>query len=136
MKLIFQQKTITNTKNNMERMGTSINKINELLKSTKFNNNNYDTVKITFAFEECQNFVKNMGKGLNVDINNNKANYNNNNIIDILKKSLQKENLIADIKNIKDKKLPQKLFKQYFINLSKFSKAIVDYGINDDDSKE
>ena len=39
MKLIFQQKTITNTKNNMERMGTSINKINELLKSTKFNNN-------------------------------------------------------------------------------------------------
>ena len=57
-----------------------------------------------------------MGKGLNVDINNNKANYNNNNIIDILKKSLQKENLIADIKNIKDKKLPQKLFKQYFIN--------------------
>jgi hypothetical protein len=137
MKLITQQKTITNTKTNMEKMSTSINKVNELLKSTNFNSNNYDAVKITNALEECQNFVQNMSKGLNVEINN-KMNYNkknnNDNINDFLKKSLQKENIV-DIKNLKDKKLPQKLFKQYFINLSKFSNAIVDYGINDDDSK-
>ena len=137
MKLITQQKTITNTKTNMEKMSTSINKVNELLKSTNFNSNNYDAVKITNALEECQNFVQNMSKGLNVEINN-KTNYNkkntNDNINDFLKKSLQKENIL-DIKNLKDKKLPQKLFKQYFINLSKFSNAIVDYGINDDDSK-
>ena len=137
MKLITQQKTITNTKTNLEKMSTSINKVNELLKSTNFNSNNYDAVKITNALEECQNFVQNMSKGLNVEINN-KMNYNkknnNDNINDFLKKSLQKENIV-DIKNLKDKKLPQKLFKQYFINLSKFSNAIVDYGINDDDSK-
>ena len=61
-------------------------------------------------------------------------NNNNDNINDFLKRSLQKESFV-NIKNMNDKKLPQKLFKQYFINLSKFSNSIVDYGINDDNQK-
>ena len=135
----LKMKLINNTKTNMEKMSTSINKVNELIKSTNFNTNKLDTNIITNALEECQNYVQNMSKGLNLEINNNKNNYtlnknNNNNINDILKKNLLKESMI-DIKNLKDKKLPQKIFKQYFINLAKFSKTMVDYGINDDDSK-
>ena len=132
LKLITQQKTITNTKTNMDKMNTSINKVNELLKSTNFKTNQCDTNKITDALKECQSYVQNMSKGLNEEMNNNKTNYNNN-INDILKKSLQEENII-DLKNLEDKKLPQRIFKHYFINLSKFSKTIVDYGINDDDT--
>ena len=126
---INQQKTITNTKTNIDKMSTSFNKVNELFKSTNLTNNIIDTNKITNALAECQNFVQNMSKGLNVEINKN--NNNANDINNILKKSLQKDS-IFEIKNINDKKLPQKIFKQYFNHLSKFSKSIVDYGINDD----
>ena len=129
LKLFNQQKTLTNTKSNIDRMSTSFNKVNELIKSTNFTNNKIDTNKITNALAECQNYVQNMTKGLNAEMNNNK----NNSINDILKKSIQKENFM-EIKNLNDKKLPQKIFKQYFINLSKFSKSIVNYGINDDDT--
>ena len=129
LKLINQQKTLSNTKSNIDKMSTSFNKVNELIKSTNFTDNKIDTNKITNALAECQNYVQNMSKGLNVEVNNNK----NNSINDILKKSLQKENLV-EIKNLNDKKLPQKIFRQYFNNLSKFSKSIVNYGINDDDS--
>ena len=132
LKLINQQKTITNTKTNIDKMSTSFNKVNELIKSSNFTNNNIDTHKITNALAECQNFVQNMSKGLSVEINNNKNNTSDISINNILKKSLQKDNSI-EINNIKDKKLPQKIFKQYFNHLSKFSKSIVDYGINDDD---
>ena len=138
LKLLTQQKTLVNTKTNMERMSTSFNKVNELIKSTNFNNNNIETNKITNAIAECQNFVKNMSRGLSVDFNNNVNNYNNvknNNINDILKKSLQKDNLI-DLKNLNDKKLPQKIFKQYFTNLSKLSNSMVDFGINNEDIYE
>jgi hypothetical protein len=138
LKLLTQQKTLVNTKTNMERMSTSFNKVNELIKSTNFNNNNIETNKITNAIAECQNFVKNMSRGLSVDFNNNVNNFNNvknNNINDILKKSLQKDNLI-DLKNLNDKKLPQKIFKQYFTNLSKLSNSMVDFGINNDDIYE
>ena len=131
LKLITQQKTIKNTRTNMDKMSTSINKVNELIKSSNFNINNFDTNKITSAIEECQNYVQNMSKGLNEELNLNKT--NNNNINDILKKSLQKEN-IMDIKNINDKSFPKNIFKQYFINLSQFSKVITDYGINNNDS--
>ena len=127
LKLINQQKTLSNTKSNIDKMSTSFNKVNELIKSTNFTDNKIDTNKITNALAECQNYVQNMSKGLNVEVNNNK----NNSINDILKKSLQKENLM-EIKNLNDKKLPQKIFRQYFINLSKFSKSIVNYGIDDD----
>ena len=130
LKLINQQKTLSNTKSNIDKMSTSFNKVNELIKSTNFTDNKIDTNKITNALAECQNYVQNMSKGLNVEMNNNK---NNNNINDILKKSLQKENLM-EIKNLNDKKLPQKIFRQYFINLSKFSKSIVNYGIDNDDT--
>ena len=129
LKLINQQKTITNTKTNIDKMSTSFNKVNELIKSTNLTNNIIDTNKITNALAECQNFVQNMSKGLNVEINKN--NNNSNDINNILKKSLQKDS-IFEIKNINDKKLPHKIFKQYFNHLSKFSKSIVDYGINDD----
>ena len=130
LKLINQQKTLSNTKSNIDKMSTSFNKVNELIKSTNFTDNKIDTNKITNALAECQNYVQNMSKGLNVEMNNNK---NNNSINDILKKSLQKENLM-EIKNLNDKKLPQKIFRQYFINLSKFSKSIVNYGIDNDDT--
>ena len=130
LKLINQQKTLSNTKSNIDKMSTSFNKVNELIKSTNFTDNKIDTNKITNALAECQNYVQNMSKGLNVEMNNNK---NNNSINDILKKSLQKENLM-EIKNLNDKKLPQKIFRQYFINLSKFSKSIINYGIDDDDT--
>ena len=129
LKLINQQKTLSNTKSNIDKMSTSFNKVNELIKSTNFTDNKIDTNKITNALAECQNYVQNMSKGLNVELNNNK----NNSINDILKKSLQKENLM-EIKNLNDKKLPQKIFRQYFINLSKFSKSIVNYGIDNDDT--
>ena len=129
LKLINQQKTLSNTKSNIDKMSTSFNKVNELIKSTNFTDNKIDTNKITNALAECQNYVQNMSKGLNVEVNNNK----NNSINDILKKSLQKENLM-EIKNLNDKKLPQKIFRQYFINLSKFSKSIVNYGIDNDDT--
>ena len=130
LKLKKKKKTLSNTKSNIDKMSTSFNKVNELIKSTNFSNNKIDTNKITNALAECQNFVKSMSKGLNVEINSNK---NNKSINEILKKSLQKENLV-EIKNLNDKKLPQKIFRQYFNNLSKFSKSIVNYGINDDDS--
>ena len=129
LKLINQQKTLSNTKSNIDKMSTSFNKVNELIKSTNFTDNKIDTNKITNALAECQNYVQNMSKGLNVEVNNNK----NNSINDILKKSLQKENLM-EIKNLNDKKLPQKIFRQYFINLSKFSKSIVNYGIDNDNT--
>ena len=130
LKLINQQKTLSNTKSNIDKMSTSFNKVNELIKSTNFTDNKIDTNKITNALAECQNYVQNMSKGLNVEMNNNK---NHNSINDILKKSLQKENLM-EIKNLNDKKLPQKIFRQYFINLSKFSKSIVNYGIDNDNT--
>ena len=93
-------KLINNTKTNMEKMSTSINKVNELIKSTNFNTNKLDTNIITNALEECQNYVQNMSKGLNLEINNNKNNYtlnknNNNNINDILKKNLYQIYLLS-----------------------------------------
>ena len=143
LKIITQQKTISNTKSNIEKMNTSINKVNELLKSYNVNSNKDDTNKITNALAECKTVVANISKGLNTETNktNNKSinfkklNTNQNrakNVNEILKQSLQKENLIS-VKNSKDKKLPHKIFRQYFINLSKFSKTIIDYGLNGED---
>ena len=145
LKIITQQKTISNTKSNIEKMNTSINKVNELLKSYNVNSNKDDTNKITNALAECKTVVANISKGLNTETNktNNKSinfkklNTNQNrakNVNEILKQSLQKENLIS-VKNSKDKKLPHKIFRQYFINLklSKFSKTIIDYGLDGED---
>ena len=143
LKIITQQKTISNTKSNIEKMNTSINKVNELLKSYNVNSNKDDTNKITNALAECKTVVANISKGLNTETNktNNKSinfkklNTNQNrakNVNEILKQSMQKENLIS-VKNSKDKKLPHKIFRQYFINLSKFSKTIIDYGLNGED---
>ena len=145
LRIITQQKTISNTKSNIEKMNTSINKVNDLIKSTNFNNNKIDTNKLTNALAECKNVVQNISKGLNTETNksnlrislhkncnsNTNNNYKNKNINEILKQNIQKENIF----NLKDKKLPNKLFKQYFINISKFSKTMIDYGLNDDEEK-
>ena len=128
IKYINQQKTLNNTKTNMQKMTTSINKFNELIKSTNLNNNKFYENKITNVLAECQNAVQNMNKGLNID-NSNKDNY----VKELLRKSYQKDNLI-DVKNYKDKKFSQKLFKHYFINLSNFSQNISDYGLNYDEN--
>ena len=90
IKLITQQKTIINNKTNKDKKSTSINKVNELIRSSNFNINNFDKKIITSAIEECQNYVQNMSKGLNEELNINKTNNNNNNINDIFKKGLQK----------------------------------------------
>ena len=143
--MITQQKTISNTKNSIDKINTSFNKVNELLKSTNFNNSSIDANKITNALAECKNVVQNLSKGLNIEINNNNKNKqkislnkkiisnkkSNMNIKDILRQSMQKDNLV-NAKNLKDKKLPQQIFKEYFINLSKFSKTMIDYSMNDD----
>ena len=149
LKIVTQQKTITNTKNSIEKMNTSINKVNELIQSTNFNKNNFDTNKITNALAECKNVVQNLSKGLNTEpgktrmnlkLNKNKNNSLNisskkKNINDIIKQSIQKEYMVnINTKNLKDKKLPQNIFKQYFINLSKFSKTMIDYGLNGEDN--
>ena len=146
LKVITQQKTISNTKNSLDKINTSFNKVNELLQSTNFNNSSIDASKITNALAECKNVVQNISKGLNMETNNiknkskkvislNKKNNSNKNINmnikDVLRQSMQKDNLI-NVKNLKDKKLPQKIFKEYFINLSKFSKTMIDYSLKDD----
>ena len=145
--MITQQKTISNTKISIDKINTSFNKVNELIKSSNFNNSSIDANKITNALAECKNVVQNLSKGLNIEINNNNKNKNkkkislnkkinsnkksNMNIKDILRQSMQKDNLV-NAKNLKDKKLPQQIFKEYFINLSKFSKTMIDYSMNDD----
>ena len=145
LKVITQQKTISNTKNSIDKINTSFNKVNELIKSSNFNNSSIDANKIANALDECKNVVQNLSKGLNIEINNNNKNKkkislnkkinsnkkSNMNIKDILRQSMQKDNLV-NAKNLKDKKLPQQIFKEYFINLSKFSKEIIDYSMNDD----
>ena len=75
LKIITQQKTISNTKSNIEKMNTSINKVNELLKSYNVNSNKDDTNKITNALAECKTVVANISKGLNTETNktNNKS---------------------------------------------------------------
>ena len=133
LKLINQQKTINNTKNNMEKMTTSINKFNELLKSTNLNNNNklYEN-KITNIMAECQSAVQNVNKGLNIEtINFNKINKDNR-VNELLRKSYIKDNMI-DVQNYKNKKFSQNLLKHYFINLSKFSQNISEYGLSYDE---
>ena len=141
LKLITQQKTISNTKSNIEKMNTSINKVNELIKSTNFKNIEFDPNKITNALAECKTVVQNMSKGLNNEVNKTKININltknrnTKNINELLKQSIQKENLV-NVKNLKDKNLPKQIFKQYFINLSKFSRAMVEYGLKDDENKD
>jgi hypothetical protein len=133
LKLINQQKTINNTKNNMEKMTTSINKFNELLKSTNLNNNNklYEN-KITNMMAECQSAVQNVNKGLNIEtINFNKINKDNR-VNELLRKSYIKDNMI-DVQNYKNKKISQNLLKHYFINLSKFSQNISEYGLSYDE---
>ena len=133
LKLINQQKTINNTKNNMEKMTTSINKFNELLKSTNLNNNNklYEN-KITNMMAECQSAVQNVNKGLNIEtINFNKINKDNR-VNELLRKSYIKDNMI-DVQNYKNKKFSQNLLKHYFINLSKFSQNISEYGLSYDE---
>jgi len=133
LKLINQQKTINNTKNNMEKMTTSINKFNELLKSTNLNNNNklYEN-KITNMMAECQSAVQNVNKGLNIEtINFNKINKDNR-VKELLRKSYIKDNMI-DVQNYKNKKFSQNLLKHYFINLSKFSQNISEYGLSYDE---
>ena len=144
LRVITQQKTISNTKNNLEKMNTSINKVNELIKSVSFNNNKVDANKISSALNECKTVVQNLSRGLNTEANKtkfksnfNKKNmsYNNKSLNEMIKQSMKKENLVI-VKNSKDKKLPQKLFKQYFINLSKFSKTMVDYALNVEEDKK
>jgi len=133
LKLINQQKTINNTKNNMEKMTTSINKFNELLKSTNLNNNNklYEN-KITNMMAECQSAVQNVNKGLNIEtINFNKINKDNR-VNELFRKSYIKDNMI-DVQNYKNKKFSQNLLKHYFINLSKFSQNISEYGLSYDE---
>ena len=141
LRLITQQKTILNTKSNIEKMNTSLNKVNELIKSTNFKKTEFDPNKITNALAECKTVVQNMSKGLNNEVNKTKININlsknrnTKNINELLKQSIQKENLV-NVKNLKDKNLPKQIFKQYFINLSKFSKTIIDYGLNDNDTND
>ena len=149
LKIVTQQKTISNTKTNIEKMNTSINKVNELLKSTNFNTNKDDANKITNALNECKTAVSNISKGLNTEANKTITNINPKtpifkkinpnhgkyNSLNILKQSMKKDNSI-NVKNLKDKKLPHKIFKQYFIHLSKFSKTIIDYGLNEENETE
>ena len=149
LKIVTQQKTISNTKTNIEKMNTSINRVNELLKSTNFNTNKDDANKITNALNECKTAVSNISKGLNTEANKTITNINPKtpifkkinpnhgkyNSLNLLKQSMKKDNLI-NVKNLKDKKLPHKIFKQYFIHLSKFSKTIIDYGLNEENETE
>ena len=138
-RIISQQNTISNTKSKIDKMNMSFNKVNELIKSTNFGNNKMNSNKIVNALEECKNAVKNISKGLDPEVNKETANkicqrINASNINETLRKSLQKDNLI-NAKNTKDKKFPQKIFKQYLINLSKFSKTVSEYALNEDDKE-
>ena len=138
-RLITQQKTLSNTKSGIEKMNSSINKVNELIKSSNFKNNEFDTIKITSALAECKNVVQKMSRGLKSETNKNKISINLNfnkttkSYNELLKQSIQRDNYI-NVRNIKDKNLPKQIFKQYFINLNKFSKTIIDYVSNDNDN--
>ena len=113
--------------------------MNELIKSSNFKNNEFDTIKITSALAECKNVVQKMSRGLKSETNKNKISINLNfnkttkNYNELLKQSIQRDNYI-NVRNIKDKNLPKQMFKQYFINLNKFSKTIIDYVSNDNDN--
>ena len=136
LKILNQQRTISNTRSNIEKVNSSIDKVNDLIKSTNFNTNQVDSSKITDTLNECKNIVQKLSKGLNTE--GNKIITSNlkkgNNKISI--KKLQKENC-GNTKNIKDdKKVSQNLFKQYFINLSKFSKTMIDYTLNGDEEDD
>jgi methyl-accepting chemotaxis protein len=136
LKILNQQRTISNTRSNIEKVNSSIDKVNDLIKSTNFNSNQVDSSKITDTLNECKNIVQKLSKGLNPEgnkiITTNLKKGNSKMLI----KKVQKENC-GNIKNIKDdKNLPQNLFKQYFINLSKFSKTMIDYTLNDDEEDD
>jgi hypothetical protein len=137
-RLNTQQKTLSSTKNNIKKMNLSINKVDELIKSSNFKTNEIETNKITSALAECKNVVQKMSRGLNTESNKNKISINLNfnkktkSYNELLK---QRENYV-NVKNLKDKNLPKQIFKQYFINLSKFSKTIIDYGLNDNDNND
>jgi exonuclease SbcC len=140
-RLNTQQKTLSSTKNNIKKMNLSINKVDELIKSRNFKTNEIETNKITSALAECKNVVQKMSRGLNTESNKNKISINLNfnkktkSYNELLKQSIQRENYV-NVKNLKDKNLPKQIFKQYFINLSKFSKTIIDYGLNDNDNND
>ena len=140
-RLNTQQKTLSSTKNNIKKMNLSINKVDELIKSSNFKTNEIETNKIASALAECKNVVQKMSRGLNTESNKNKISINLNfnkktkSYNELLKQSIQRENYV-NVKNLKDKNLPKQIFKQYFINLSKFSKTIIDYGLNDNDTND
>ena len=138
LKINKQHKTISSAKINAEKINTIINKVINLIKNNiNMNSFQTDINKINEALSECKNISQNMSKGLN-DISQkpnlimNLKKNSKNNINEILRQSMRDENMV-NARNIKDKNLSQKLFKQYFINLSKFSKAITDYTLNDDE---
>ena len=137
LKINKQHKTITNTKINVEKINVIINKAIELIKNINMNTYQTDITKISETLNESKIIAQNMSKGLN-DVSQksnlimNLKKNSKNNINEILKQSIRDENMV-NVRNIKDKNLSQKLFKQYFINLSKFSKTITDYTLNDDE---
>jgi methyl-accepting chemotaxis protein len=136
LKILNQQRTISNTRSNIEKVNSSIDKVNDLLKSTNFNTNQVDSSKITDTLNECKNIVQKLSKGLNTEgskiITTNLKKGNSK----ISIKKVPKENC-GKSKNIKDdKKISQNIFKQYFINLSKFSKTMIDYTLNDDEEDD
>ena len=137
LKINKQYKTISSSRINAEKINTIINKVIDLIKNINKKSYQDDVNKISEALIECKNFTQNMCKGLNdipqkSNLIMNLKKNSKNNINEILRQSLREENMV-NIKNIKDKNLSQKLFKQYFINISKFSKSITDYTLNDDE---
>ena len=141
LKINKQQKAISSAKINIEKINTIINKVINLIKNINMNTFQTDINKINETLNECKNISQNMSKGLNDNLSqkpnlimNLKKNCKTN-INEILRQSIRDENMV-NVRNIKDKHLSQKLFKQYFINLSKFSKTITDYALNDDEDNK
>ena len=136
LKILNQQRTISTTRSNIEKVNSSIDKVNDLIKSTNFKSIQADSSKITDTLNECKNIVQKLSQGLNTEgnkiVTTNLKKGNSNLKI----KKVQKENC-GNAKSIKDdKKTPHNLFKQYFINLSKFSKTMIDYTLNDDEEND
>jgi hypothetical protein len=140
LKINKQHKTISSAKLNIEKINTIINKVINLIKNININTYQADINKISEILNECKNISQNMSKGLNdipqkSNLIMNLKKNSTNNINEILRQSIRDENMV-NVRNIKDKHLSQKLFKQYFINLSKFSKTITDYALNDDEDNK
>ena len=129
-KIASQQKTINSTKEQVNKMNKNIDKVNEYIKLSSTNNIKLDTNKIYNALGECKNIVKSISNNINKDNSNSLR--GNKCYDDQLRESFQTENK-GILKNATGDTAPNFLLKQYFLNITKFSKGLINYSYKEED---